>query len=300
MVGNYAELSDEALAARCAEGIDGAERELLRRHMQAIYWLPVRQFGADEDDKGDFLIFALEKLRERNSLAQFDVERGVRFTTWFGVVIRNLYLDYLRTQRHVPSLVELEEQEVCAAPAAPPPTAAEERADALLGRMSVKCRAFFKLLLANVFFLKPDEMRWIAETSGRSIVEVSTLLAELEEDLREADAQIEARRRQLDAVFWWKRLYERQLRDLERERELPANERRARLERTYARLERRRQQHERLLGELSGGAGLATTPYRRLAEVLAMKEGTLGSHITRCRQAIARLLWEEERGVGEA
>ncbi|MFW5856557.1 MAG: RNA polymerase sigma factor [Planctomycetota bacterium] len=284
---DWSRRSDEELAARTADGVDEAERELLRRHMQAIYWLPRRQFGADEEDLSDFLIYAVERIRERNTLARFDPDAGARFTTWFGVVIRNLYLDYLRRHKHDPELTELDAEGLADEP---PPDRDTEQAERLLGRLSIKCRTLFKLLFANSTFLSPEELRWIAEAADRPLVEVARALGELEEELRELEAGIEERRRRLDAVCWWKRVYERQLHQLEREMTRPPEERGALLDETHRKLIKRREQYERLVEELSGPAGTATTPYRRLAALLNMKEGTLGSHLTRCRQATARIL----------
>jgi RNA polymerase sigma factor (sigma-70 family) len=281
------DLSDEALAAKCAEGVDAAERELLGRHMQAIYWLPRRHFGASEDDLGEFLLYAVEKLRERDTLSRYDPEAGASFKTWFGVVIRNLYLDYLRRLPPETPTVPLEEELQPAPPPEEPANEDQARAEALLARLEIKCRALFKMLLANSFYLTGEEMRWIAEQGGRTVAETARLLAEIEEDLRGADAAIEERRRRLDAVYWWKRLHEQELAALERH---GPGGRDAEMERVGERLRKRREQYARLVDELAGGGGLATTPYRRLAEILNMKEGTLGSHLTRCRQGAARLL----------
>ena len=137
-----ASLSDEQLARLCAEGIEAAERTLMQRHMQAIYWLPRRAFGAPEEELSGFLLYALEKIRQRDILAKFDPERGARFATWFGVVIRRLYLDYLRAGAGEPHAVPLEE-DALSAPAEPAPDAD----DGLLARLQVQCRVLFKLLL---------------------------------------------------------------------------------------------------------------------------------------------------------
>lgn len=293
MTATFETLTDEELAGHCAEGVDEAERTLLRRYMPAIYGLPQQQFGAEEEDLSEFLIYAVEKVRERHLLGRYDPEAGASFRTWFGVVIRNLYFDFLRRHARDPALVAVGEEgmDLLGAAGAEPPSGAAtpevEAADRLLGRMELKCRALFKLLLANAFFLSPDELRWVAETSGRDTVEAARQLAELEEDLRETDVAIEERHRQLERVYWWQRTYERQLCELEQERGRPEAERQDLLEKTCQRLQRRREQHRRLVDELAGSAGVATAPYRRLAEILRMKEGTLGSHLSRCRQRLA-------------
>ena len=66
----FAHHTDETLATLCKDGIEAAERELLGRYMQAIYWLPNRIFGANEEELSGFLIYAVEKIRERDTLCK--------------------------------------------------------------------------------------------------------------------------------------------------------------------------------------------------------------------------------------
>jgi len=289
---NLALLADEQLAALCGQGIEAAERELIRRQMQAIYWLPRRAFGAPEEELSGFLLYAIEKIRGRDILAKFDPDQGTRFRTWFGVVIRRLYLDDLRTQGHPPAAVELQEDGLAGAD---PSGAAEAPEDELLAAMQVQCRALFKLLLCNTCYLTPEEIRWVAQTSGASVLEAAEGVARLEERLRNAEVRLRERYDRLAVAHWWKTTYERQLQRLETELEHPWTEAHEGWEKTRARLDRRRQEYERLVHDLSGGAGIATAPYRELAALLGLKEGTLASQISRCRARAAEWLLRRQR-----
>ncbi len=278
-------LNDEELAALCARGIDGAERELLRRHMQAIYWLPRQAFGAPEEELSGFLIYAIEKIRKRDILGKFDPDQNTRFATWFGVVIRRLYLDYLRSQQqHEPFLHELREDT-----AKEPETDSREPEESLITRMQIRCRALFKLLLCNTHYLEADEIRWIAEQSGRSALDVARDIAELEERLRNAEVRMQQRYDRISVAFHWKNIYERQLQRLEKELEHPWTADHGNLEKIRRKLERRQQEYLNLVRELSGSAGIVTAPYRDLAGILGIKEGTLASQISRCRAGAAEI-----------
>lgn len=289
----YEGVADEELARRCGEGIEAAERELLRRHMQAIYWLPKRAFGADEEDLSDFLLFALEKIRARDILAKYDPDRGARFSTWLSVVLRRLYLDYLRALPEEPTTGELVEE----AFAARPESAETARPPSLLDRMQVRCRALFKLLLCDSFYLAPEEVRWIAETSGQEVLEVARRVAEMEEELREREAKIAQRYDRLATVYWWTTKQEKRLAAMERELVNANDETRGRYETVLERLRKRRAEYDRLQEELAGGAGLATVPYKDLAALLNLKEGTLASHISRCRGKAAEALLQDRQGA---
>lgn len=277
-------LSDEDLAARCAQGIEAAERELISRHMQAIYWLPQRVFGAPEEELSGFLLFAIEKIRERDIFGKYQPEKGARFTTWLGVVIRNLYIDYLRAQPEGP-----EEVELVAETYETRPERRQERSD-LIELMQERCRVIFKLLLCDTFFLEPQEVAWIAQESGRGLGETALAIAELEEVLRERETALQQRYDRLAAAHYQVRRCELLLERAERASERPNTAFSPELERLRMRLERRRREYGNLAGELAGSGGIVTAPYRELANLLNTREGTLASNISRCRSGAAQLL----------
>lgn len=283
----FPDLDDTALAVRCAQGDNEAERVLLARHMQAIYWLPRNAFGAPEECLADFLLYAVEKIRDRDILSKFDPAKGAQFGTWFGVVIRRLYLDYLRANPPPPLHAPLHEEQVESPPESPP----DDQADpALLDHMQVRCRVLFKLLLCNTMFLQAEEVQWIARESGKRIVDVMHEIALLEADLREHEVALAERYDKLATAFYWKSAYEQRIAMMERTREHPHTDADPALEEERGKLQRRNREYLRLVHELSGSAGIATAPYRDLASLLAMREGTLASHISRCRAAAADYL----------
>lgn len=277
-------LSDEDLAARCAAGIEAAERELLSRHMPAIYWLPQRVFGAPEEELSGFLLFAIEKIRERNTLAKFAPEKGARFATWLGVVIRNLYIDYLRSQPDEEQQQELIEDSLIA------PTERREERSTLIAQMQLRCRALFKLLLCDTFFLEPAELEWLAQESGRSLSETARQVAELEEQLRERESSLQGRYDKLAKAHYRLRRCQLQLEKQEKSREMPNTEFSPEVERLRDRLDRCRREYAALSADLAGSGGIVTAPYKELSQILNTREGTLASNLSRCRAGAVQLL----------
>jgi len=278
-------LTDDELVAQCREGIEAAERELLGRYMQAIYWLPHRILGVPEDDLADFLIFAIEKIRERDTLAKFEPTRGARFATWLSVIVRNLYIDYLRAKPDDIPAQELLPDNI--------PPAREERrrehAD-LLAKMHQKCRVTFKLLLCDTFQLTSEDLQWIAQESGRSLIETTQEVAKLEERLRADETRIAERYDKLARAYYWKNFYARQIKELEKSSERPHTAENARLEKLRRLQDRRQLEYDTLNFELSGIGGIVTAPYKDLSRLLKTPEGTLASNISRCRSGAADLL----------
>lgn len=277
--------SDEKLAGLCAKGIDVAERELLGRYMQPIYWLPRRLFGAPEEDLSGFLIFAIEKIRERDILGKFLRDKGVKFSTWMGVVIRNLYMDYLRTLPENLEGSELIEESV----AAPKERRERERPE-LLDMMQVRCKVLFKMLLCDTLYLEPEDIEWISSESGRGVAETASEIAKLEDRLRESETKLQERYDKLSRAYYWKSRYERQLLRLEKGAHRPHTTYNKDVDVLERKLERRRKEYENVAEELSGSGGIVTAPYRELAALLNVSEGTLASNISRCRSGAADLL----------
>lgn len=277
-------LSDDELVAQCRDGIEVAERELLGRYMQAIYWLPHRILGVPEDDLADFLIFAIEKIRERDTLAKFEPTRGARFATWLSVIVRNLYIDYLRAKPDDPQHHELVPDSIPARE-----ERRQERAD-LLQKMQQKCRVTFKLLLCDTFQLTSEDLTWIAQESGRSLLETTQEVARLEERLRADETRISERYDKLARAYYWKSFYARQIKELEKSTALPNTADNARLEKLRRLHDRRQAEYDNLNFELSGIGGIVTAPYKDLSRLLKTPEGTLASNISRCRSGAAELL----------
>ncbi len=277
-------LADENLAEMCRRGIEIAERELISRHMQAIYWLPQRVFGAPEEELSGFLLYAVEKIRERDILGKFEPGKGAKFSTWLGVVIRNLYLDYIRSQPEEMATSELYEDSAVVEP--------EQRRErsSLISQMQKRCRVLFKLLLCDTYFLEPEEIEWIAEESDRKLLDVIRNIAALEEQLREREAKLQQRYDKLARAHYWLNYYQKQLAKLTKSIDKPNTEFMPEVERVRDKLERRKKEYDNLAEELAGGGGIVTAPYKDLAELMNIREGTLASNISRCRAGAAQLL----------
>lgn len=62
-----------------------------------IYNFPMRMFRFNEDEASEFYLYAFEHLRDGRKISSF--EGKAKFTTWFYAVLRNLTIDFLRSQK---------------------------------------------------------------------------------------------------------------------------------------------------------------------------------------------------------
>lgn len=105
--------SDEALLGRMLARDATAWQEFMRRYCALIddrIGAVTRRFGhlignADADDIRGLFMYGLQT-RDMHKLKTFDAGRGVRFSTWIGVLARNTAWDYLRSRSRVASLIE--------------------------------------------------------------------------------------------------------------------------------------------------------------------------------------------------
>jgi RNA polymerase sigma factor (sigma-70 family) len=71
-------------------------RRIMEMLSPLIYEYPVRVFNANEDSSGNFFEYVFERLSQL--LMKYDAQ-ATRFTTWFFIVLRNLYFNWLRSNR---------------------------------------------------------------------------------------------------------------------------------------------------------------------------------------------------------
>lgn len=89
-------ISDSRIKGLIAEYHEGDERaycRLVDMVSSYIYNYPKIVFGADEDQCGDYYEYVLMRLR--GIINRFR-DTGARFTSWFTVVLRNRYFNYIR------------------------------------------------------------------------------------------------------------------------------------------------------------------------------------------------------------
>lgn len=62
-----------------------------------IYNFPIRYYNFGDDEAGDYYLYAFEHLKNGKKFVSF--KNKSRFTTWFFSVLRNLLIDFLRSQK---------------------------------------------------------------------------------------------------------------------------------------------------------------------------------------------------------
>jgi DNA-directed RNA polymerase specialized sigma24 family protein len=142
--------------------------------------------------------------------------------------------------------------------------------------------------------LSPEDVRLLAKLSGRSLRETLALLAEVQDGLKRKDEKVSQLRDELDSVWGWILLRQKELQEIEKkillipakrsapDREKLLNQKNA-LEKA---LVKRYRQKERISAEIR--AYKLTTPYKDIARLLNLTVGTVCSRIFRLRERLVR------------
>ncbi|RME92774.1 MAG: sigma-70 family RNA polymerase sigma factor [Candidatus Hydrogenedentota bacterium] len=156
-----------------------------------IYSYPIRYFNLNEDEAGDFYLYAFERLKDGKRLSSFKGES--KFTTWFFSVLRNLCIDFLRTKReHVKtvSLIRMDPKGnlVDLIGSIPDkdflPTSEQEefeKLEANLATLKMEERVLFKLAYILYLDLTSEELEWLRKKNGVRMQSLIKKLAELKD-----------------------------------------------------------------------------------------------------------------------
>jgi len=298
------------LIRRCAEGDAVARRRFQDEFGADIYNFPVRLYGLPVERAADFYVYVFDGDRVFTRIRTFEGRNGIQFRTFLAYyVLKALFLEWQRMHRELETVSLATPvgdeggrvlEDVLADPAAVDPAAAPAEleagpAAALWSGLDPAERLDLKLLSLLECDLTPADVRLLAETSGRTIVETVATVEEVQASLRGKDASVSRLRDELDSTWGWILVRRRELQEA-RERirllgpdvDSPA---RRKLDEQCQALEaviaKRMRQRGRILDRIRGCK--VTTPYKDIARLLGAPVGTVCSRIFRLRQRLEAL-----------
>lgn len=196
-------------------GIQRREPDALAAFFEAfsddIYNFPIRMFRFNEDEASEFYLYAFEHLRDGRKISSF--QGKAKFTTWFYAVLRNLTIDFLRSQKDklrfttylksdasgkmveaIESVSDTREQNLFE-------ENLFEQFNASLKSLALPQRVLFKLAYAWYFELSADEIDYLCSLQGRSPAEILSRLQELKKVAHERSVEVRELEEKLTANF---------------------------------------------------------------------------------------------------
>lgn len=299
-----AEIGDvegKQLIAACLAGSETARRQFQEQFGPLVYRFGSR-FGDGSTEPGEFYLYVFEGDRLFRRLRSY---RGIASLGGFlrSYILPDLHRRLRAVKRRTAlDTVPLKEDDHAASTATDEATGAirsPDRAE-LLSALSAEKRLLIKLLYVEDFELEPEEIRHIAEQSGRSIREVIELVEEAGESVRRRELERRRRRDQSDSAAGWILRYERRLARLaESPNDFAAGSARAqRIAHEREELERKRawRDEQRRRARQDAERATVTLPYKDIARILNMPIGSVSAQIARLRQELRRLVIESAAG----
>jgi len=176
-----------------------------------IYNFPMRMFRFNEDEASEFYLYAFEHLRDGRKISSF--QGKAKFTTWFYAVLRNLTIDFLRSQKDkvryttylkadasgkmveaIDSVSDTRDQNLFE-------EALFEQFNVSLTSLPVAHRVLFKLAYAWYFELDKEELAYLCDLQKKPEGEILMRLADLKKVAHEKSVEVRELEEKLTANF---------------------------------------------------------------------------------------------------
>ncbi len=273
----------------CGKGDAAALKQFFEEFAEDIYNFPIKVFHLDQDAASDFFLYAFERLKDGGRFGSFQGRSS--FRTWFYTVLRNLVIDWMRTIREVDTVqVSRSDErghEHNLVENTPDPRSLDMGDQKIVQAfqkkmldLPVELRSVFKLSYIYYLDLSPDELQYISERSGKDRSEILATLADLKHMLSEKEIKNLGAEDKITslylAILELKQKKEKLLAGSGGKKVDPEE-----IERVERSIEKKYQQREKLLVKKSRGHFIVRVPYRYIAELLDIPEGSVSVQMMR-------------------
>lgn len=282
------------LVGKCGTGNKQAIRDFFDRFAEDIYNFPIKVFHLDADAASDFFLYAFERLRDGQRFRSF---RGrSSFRTWFYTVLRNLLIDWMRTIREVQtvSLNGGASGDTRMIENAPDPRSMKNvlyknLLDSFwqgLHELGIELRVIFKLSYIYYLDLSEDELRFLADRSGKTPEEIQKFLVDLKNDLADKEIKNLGSEDKITSLY----ISILELKGKKEKLMLKTGQEQLpqmtgtdsyELEKIERSIEKKYQQRERLLEKKEKGHFIVRTPYKYITGLLDIAEGSVSVQMMR-------------------
>jgi len=269
-----------SLVQKCGKGDENSLKQFFELFSTDIYNFPIKVFHLDEDDAGDFFIYAFERLKTGKRFKSFVGKSS--FKTWFYSVLRNMLIDWQRTKREIKiqsiAKINKDGKEYNTIEDEPDKkTDLQEEAEEYtslfqtsLQDIKLENRVVFKLSYIYYLNLEDDEIQYIIEKSGLTIAELQEKIINLREELAEKALDNIKSEEKITALY----LNIINLKEIQQNSEpeistsnLPY------IDKIQHSIDKKYEQRRKLLEKKKKGHFVTRTPYKEIAGLLGISEG---------------------------
>lgn len=277
-----------------------------------IYNFPMRMFRFSEDEASEFYLYAFEHLRDGRKISSF--QGKAKFTTWFYAVLRNLTIDFLRSQKDkmrfttylkadasgkmvdaIESVSDTREQNLFE-------ETLFEQFNQSLTSLAIAQRVLFKLAYAWYFELDAQELEYLTGLQKKSPAEILSRLQELKKVAHERSVEVRELEEKLTANFQGISILEtkveiffRENPDIEKKRETWSEEFFSTtippqiIDMIQSLMKKKKKQQSLLLHQKKSLLSIRV-PYKDLGELLKSTQGVLSVQLIRIVEKLSQSL----------
>lgn len=293
------------LVAQCSEGNPAALKDFFARYSSDMYNFPIKVFHLDEDAASDFFLYAYERLSNGKRFKSFQGRSA--FRTWFYTVLRNLLIDWLRTVREIKTVnitkTDDNGNEYKMIENSPDPRSilgpdSEEEFRGFIERLNtlnIELRVIFKLSFIYYLDLSQEEIVYLAKKSKRPHTEVINFLAHLKNKLSEKEMKNIDFEDKITSLYLSimelkgrkNKLFDDKKKSSENAILVSGNE--FEIEKLDKSIEKKYQQRDKLLEKMKKGHFISKTPYKYIAEIMNIPEGSVSVHMMRVQEKLLKI-----------
>lgn len=294
----------------CAAGNMTARRQFHEQYGEDIYHFPIKIYGAPFEEAGDYYLYVFDQDRIFSRLKTFAGLRNIQFRTFLSYyVLKHLFLEWRRTRKAIDTIslqTPLEDSsddartledllpDVTTRASVGNDQALTEEAHHLLSALAPEDRLLLKLLSLAEYNLSSEDVCFLATISQRTVHDTLAVLAEIHSTLKRKDAKIARLYDELDSVWGWIVLRQKELQTINQQLLVPSTlangvetkglfAQKQALEHALA---KRVRQHEQLIEELR--TYKLTTSYKDIAQLLNSTTSAVYSRLFRLREHLTR------------
>ncbi|MBP7284542.1 MAG: sigma-70 family RNA polymerase sigma factor [Leptospiraceae bacterium] len=283
------------LVQSCATGNQESLKKFFEEFSEDIYNFPIRVFHLEEDDASEFFIYAYERLKSGKRFHTFVGKSG--FKTWLYTVLRNMLIDWKRNKRElkIVSSVKVNSEGVEYYSIENEPDTKFDRqkeADSvsekfreLLTEIKMESRIIFKLAYIYYMNLDADEIEYLLEKTGLSKEELQKEIISIRDIL--SDKEIQSLQSEEKIASLYMNILElKQLQ--EKEKPIVFNDNLPNYDKVQISIQKKYEQRRKLIEKKSKGNFITRTPYRVIAKILNIPEGSVSISLQRVLEKIQK------------
>ena len=255
----------------------------------------------EEDDASEFFIYAYERLKSGKRFHTFVGKSG--FKTWLYTVLRNMLIDWKRNKRElkIVSSVKVNSEGVEYYSIENEPDTKFDRqkeADSvsekfreLLTEIKMESRIIFKLAYIYYMNLDADEIEYLLEKTGLSKEELQKEIISIRDIL--SDKEIQSLQSEEKIASLYMNILElKQLQ--EKEKPIVFNDNLPNYDKVQISIQKKYEQRRKLIEKKSKGNFITRTPYRVIAKILNIPEGSVSISLQRVLEKIQKKIVKYE------